>query len=115
MCKIIVLNRTKSGIILYCNNNKNYQLLFKNLNFNLTVAEWKSFYNYIHTVDIHYWEKEYRNSIYKKTIPIPTVQSNFIILLDKHELMELKDLMNFSTQDEIWLSLDTIDYPLNLN
>lgn len=93
-----IVSRTQNGIIVKTNCDI-YQLSYKNLNFNLTKTEFDSFLAYLIKIDCNYWEKEYENSIYEKKIPIPTLQSNFIILLDKIELFELITLMKSSTEE----------------
>jgi len=94
-----IVSRTQNGILVKTNCGI-YQLSYKNLNFNLTKTEFDSFLNYLIKIDCNYWEKEYENSIYEKKIPIPTLQSNFMILLDKTELFELVTLMKVSTEEE---------------
>ena len=47
----------------------------------------------VKNIDCDYWEKEYENSIYQKKIPIPTLQSNLIILLERYEVLELLILL----------------------
>jgi hypothetical protein len=92
-----LLNKTKNGVLLWLKGCKNYQLTYKNLNFNLTEEELLAFENYLKKVDIEYWEEEYKNSIYDKKIPIPTLQKNFIILLDRFEVFELIQLLQLSS------------------
>jgi hypothetical protein len=53
-----------------------------------------SFSNYLDHIDIDYWETEYQHSIYEKKIPIPTLQTNFIILLNRKEVEELRYLVD---------------------
>lgn len=75
-----------------------YQLLFNNLTFDFSSIEMTSFSNYLEQIDIDYWEKEYKYSIYEKKIPIPTLQSNFIILLNRKEVEELRFLVDCISQ-----------------
>lgn len=115
MCQNIkYLSKSLNGNLIQCNNSKNYQLYYKNLTFNLTPFELESFKTYLLKIDISYWEKEYENSIYDKKIPIPTLQINLILLIDRHELYELVNLLNFK-QQEAYLTLEDIKYPINLN
>lgn len=100
MCNQI-LNRTSNGILLYCHHRDMYQLLFNNLTFDFSGIEMTSFTNYLDQIDIDYWEKEYKNSIYEKKIPIPTLQSNFIILLNRKELEELRCLVDCTSEYKI--------------
>ncbi|WP_348825121.1 DUF6686 family protein [Flavobacterium aestuarii] len=101
MCNLKVLNRTSNGILLHCQHRDMYQLLFNNLTFDLNSIEMTSFSNYLEQIDIDYWETEYKHSIYEKKIPIPTLQSNFIILLNRKELEELRFLVDCISEDRI--------------
>ncbi|MGC4039252.1 MAG: hypothetical protein QM710_00225 [Flavobacterium sp.] len=114
MCDVKVLNRTSNGILVFCPKKAMYQLLFNNLTFGLSQVELDTFFEYVKKIDCNYWEHEYRNSIYEKKIPIPTLQKNFIILFDRTEIYELKMLLNFKDKDEE-LKYEDIKYPLNLN
>lgn len=95
-CHFSVLNKTQNGILLQMENCESYQLSYKNLNFHLTSKELGALQKYLEKIDVNYWEKEYEHSIYEKKIPIPTLQSNFIILLDKYELQELSLLLDYT-------------------
>jgi hypothetical protein len=114
MCELKVLNRTSNGVLVFCPKKGMYQLLFNNLTFSLTQPELDGFFEYIKGIDCDYWETEYKNSIYEKKIPIPTLQKNFIILFDRSEICELALLMDLMSKDEI-LGYADIKYPLNLN
>jgi hypothetical protein len=114
MCELRVLNRTTNGVLIFCPKKALYQLLFNNLTFSLTQAELEGFVDYVKNIDCNYWEMEYKNSVYEKKIPIPTLQKNFIILFDRSEIYELTSLMNFRIKDEN-LKYTEIKYPLNLN
>ena len=91
-----------------------YQLSFNNLIFNLSSYEILRFSSYLKEIDSDYWEKEYENSVYERKIPIPTLQSNFIILLDKKELDELCYLIDFK-KNKYLLKFKEIDYNLIYN
>lgn len=114
MCELKVLNRTSNGVLIFCPRQGMYQLLFNNLTFNLSQIELNSFFDYIKNIDCNYWEKEYKNSIYQKKIPIPTLQKNFIILFDRFEIDELTLLLNCKNKEQD-LKYANIKYPLNLN
>lgn len=101
MCNLKILNRTSNGILLYCQHRDRYQLLFNNLTFDFKSIEMTSFTNYLDQIDIDYWEREYKHSIFEKKIPIPTSQSNFIILLDRKELEELRFLVDCIGENRI--------------
>ena len=100
-CNYSILKQTQNGMLIFLKGCGNYQLTFNNLNFSLTEDELIAFANYLKRIDIDYWEKEYEHSIYKKKIPIPTLQSNFIILINRLELYELLVLLNFENTNEI--------------
>lgn len=88
-------------MLIFLKGCSNYQLTFNNLNFSLTEDELIAFKEYLKQINIEYWEKEYEHSIYKKKIPIPTLQSNFIILVNRFELYELLLLLNIDNTNEI--------------
>ena len=99
-CNYSILKQTQNGMLIFLKGCGNYQLTFNNLNFSLTEDELIGFANYLKRIDIDYWEKEYEHSIYKK-IPIPTLQNNFIILINRLELYELLVLLNFENTNEM--------------
>ena len=102
MCiNLKILNQTKSGMLLFCAKNEFFQLSFNNLMFNLTGTEIYALSAYLDHVDCDYWEHEYKNSVYEKRIPLPTLQSNLVILLSKPEVRELLMLLDYSQQDKI--------------
>lgn len=94
MCNLKILNRTSNGILMHCQHRDMYQLLYNNLTFDFSSVEMTSFSNYLDQIDIDYWEREYKYSIYEKKIPIPTLQCNFIILLNRKEVEELRFLVD---------------------
>ena len=100
-CNYSILKQTQNGMLIFLKGCGNYQLTFNNLNFSLTEDELIAFASYLKRIDIDYWEKEYELSIYKKKIPIPTLQSNFIILITRLELYELLVLLNFENTNEM--------------
>ena len=112
MCKF--LNTSLNGNLIKCTRSENFQLSYKNLTFSLTPFELESFKTYLSKIDASYWEKEYENSIYEKKIPIPTLQTNLMLLIDRNELYELLDLLNLK-KGKIYLSVEDIKYPLILN
>ncbi|WP_395061996.1 DUF6686 family protein [Flavobacterium sp.] len=114
MCDHKILNRTSNGFLLFCSKNDMYQLSFNNVTFNLNSIEMFSFKSYLDKINIDYWEKEYENSIYEKKIPIPTLQSNLIILLNRKELNELLFLLDYEKCKPLLKSVE-IDYKLIFN
>lgn len=115
MCNINHLKRTKDGILLFCDHSEKYLLLFKNINLNLTLEELKKFSEYIVSIDEYYWEHEYRNSIFDKHIPIPSIQENLMLLLDLNDLFELRELLNYKSKLIKFMSFREIDYKISLN
>ena len=113
-CNYIKLHETQNGILLYMRGCKKFQLSFKNLYFSLDKFEYNEFLKFLKNIDINYWEKEYENSIYDKKIPIPTIQKNLIILMDRYEIEELIGLLQFNIKDE-FLSAKQIRYTMNYN
>lgn len=114
MCTLKVLNRTKHGQLFFCPKRQLFQLSFNNLNFNLNPTEMCSFSKYLKQINIDYWEKEYENSVYEKRIPIPTLLHNFIILLDRKDVEELRFLLSPEQSQRLLKSVE-IDYALVYN
>ena len=115
MCKIKFLKRTTDGVLLFCYHSEMYQLLFKNINFNLTLNELQCFSKFIQNIDENYWVKEYEQSVYSKHIPIPSVQANLIILLDVKDLFELRELLNYKSKTIKYVTSREIGYQYIIN
>lgn len=114
MCSIKIINKTANGILMFCPKSKTFNLSFSNLTFNFSHKELYDFISFIENIDCEYWETEYRNSIYSKKIPIPTLQSNFIILIDRNDLEELLTLLYFEKREQ-FLKHHQIGYNLIFN
>lgn len=114
MCDLKIVKKTANGLLLFCPQVNGFQLSFNNIFLNLSRLELNGFIDFIEKIDTEYWEQEYKNSIYTKKIPIPTVQSNLIILIDRHELTELKILLTIYNESSI-LKASSIDYDFSLN
>lgn len=113
-CNYIKIQETQNGLLIYMRGCKKFQLSFKNLYFSLDKFELDEFLKFLKKIDINYWEKEYENSIYEKKIPIPTIQKNLIILMDRYEIKELITLLDYNTKDE-FLSVQQIKYTIHYN
>jgi hypothetical protein len=113
-CNHKILNQSQNGMLIYLYNSQNFQLTLNNLSFELTEVEFESLYFYLKKIDYNYWERQYKNSIYERKIPIPTLQSNFIILINKEELEELLYLLEYKKKYKMINYID-IKYPLYLN
>ncbi|OGS70114.1 MAG: hypothetical protein A3G95_02365 [Flavobacteria bacterium RIFCSPLOWO2_12_FULL_31_7] len=114
-CNFTKVKETKNGSLIYMNNCKKFQLSFNNLHFSLDQIELDTFKDFLRKVDIGYWEKEYENSIYNKKIPIPTLQKNFIILIDRYELFELLSLLDFDTKNKGFLTYKDFENKIHFN
>ncbi len=113
-CNYSILNQTENGMLVMLNGCGNYQLTFNNLNFNLTPFELEHFTNYLTNIDCSFWENEYENSIYERKIPIPTLQNNLMLLLNRQEVNELIALISLKKSEKLLQSKD-INYRLNWN
>ena len=114
MCDFKIIQKTTNGLLLFCPNGDCYQLSFNNLLFNLNSYELNGFINFIKKIDLNYWEQEYKNSVYERKIPIPTIQSNLIIMMNSNEILELKLLFDSFKVNHI-LSYDEIKLDINYN
>jgi hypothetical protein len=113
-CNYSILNQTKNGMLVLLKGCGNYQLTFNNLNFSLTPFELEHFTKYLTSIDCSFWETEYEHSIYDRKIPIPTLQTNLMLLLNRFEVQELLLLVNLK-KTEKFLHSDEINYRLNWN
>ena len=114
--RIKTIAKVPSGDLTLCLECRKYQLSFNNLFFEFTKEELKQFKYYIFDLDVDYWECEYQCPKLKKNIPIPSLQNNLILLFDRREIEELKELLSFGKYNRFReLQLDEIDYKLILN
>ncbi len=79
-------------MLIFLKGCQKYQLTFNNLNFSMSAEELDAFYKYLKRMNPVFWEREYEHSVYEKKIPIPTLQDNFIIMINRIELFELQVL-----------------------
>jgi len=94
MCTSLqILNQTKNGTLTFCNRSKLFQLVFNNLCFELYEWELESFKSYIAQLDVSYWEKEFKNWIHERKIPISVGEKHFIIIVSQPEILEIKQLL----------------------
>ena len=115
MCfNLKILNRTNNGMLMFCPKNNFFQLSFNNLMFNLNSTELYALTSYLDNLEIDFWESEYKNSIYDRKIPIPTLQANLVILLNKSEVFEMHNLLDCTREEKI-LRCYEIDYQLCYN
>ncbi|WCO02670.1 DUF6686 family protein [Psychroserpens ponticola] len=111
-----VLSKVSHGELSICNECKLYHLEFNNVYFEFTTAQFKRFKNFILTLDEAYWETKYANAKVSRKIPIPSKQTNLVLMFNRYEIRELKQLFKFASTNCSWyLSVDDIDYKLVLN
>lgn len=118
MChKIQVLNQTKNGCLLKLRGFDSYQLTFANFVYDFTVEELDQFCRFLQHLDVEHWEKRLCDCSMKRKIPIPTAQSNLILVLDLPELEELKRLVIFEGRAAALplLQMKDINYHTSLN
>jgi len=115
MCEQLkTLSKVKSGELSLCVDCKIYHLEFNNLYFEFDYRQYLQFKEYLKTIDIQFWECKYAQSILKRKIPIPSVQSNLVLLFNRQEIEELKTLF-LRRNTENYLDVDDIDYQFVLN
>jgi len=110
-----IINRSKNGIMTYCNNSKLFQLLFNNLCFELFEWELETLKEHILSIDIAYWEDRLQCAASNRRIPISVGVKHFIILINKRELKELKNLLDNKPKEVSLLHLKDIEYNGLLN
>ncbi|MBD1260519.1 hypothetical protein HZY62_07955 [Maribacter polysiphoniae] len=89
-----IIGYTENGSIFICSKCKLIHFEFKNLGFNFNQKEFEHFAKYIQRLEGDYWEIKNANNYFKRKIAIPIGQSNFNVLLNNNELLELKDLFS---------------------
>ncbi len=111
-----VINHTKNGLLLQCKVCKSYQVSFGNIFFELTQKEFTHFQGFLEQLNPDHWERVYCSCNIKRKIPIPTLQSNLQIMLNRAELEELKNLLNNRLTDSSELiTAENVDYTVVLN
>jgi hypothetical protein len=111
MCQSLnILNRSKNGVLTFCNHTKLFQLLFNNLCFELYEWELDALKEYIGQLDLNYWENHLRNWAHHRKIPISVGKKHFIILVNREEVQELLGLISVENPDIALLRYQDIDY-----
>ncbi|MDC6362720.1 MULTISPECIES: DUF6686 family protein [Flavobacteriaceae] len=111
MCEsLIILDQSKNGILTFCNRSKLFQLIFNNLCFELYEWELDAFKEYIHQLDASYWEKQLKHWSQQRKIPISVGKKHFIVLVNKEELMEIKQLLRYEKLQPELIGYHDIDY-----
>ena len=118
MChKINIVNQTKNGCLLKCTIHQIFYLDFGHFSFEFTEDELSEFGSFIFQIDAAYWENKNYNCLMKRKIPIPTLQQNLCLMINRAELEELKKLV-FYKEKEKWISMlevKDVDYTFILN
>ncbi|WP_055444253.1 DUF6686 family protein [Lacinutrix himadriensis] len=117
MCSNIkTISKVTSGELSICTKCNVYHLEFNNIYFEFSEAQYKQFKKYLFAIDSEYWENKYGDAKVKRKIPVPSLQSNLVLMFNRQEIKELKSL--FSNKKQIYnkyLNVDDIDYTLILN
>lgn len=111
MCQSLnILNRSKNGVLTFCNHTKLFQLIYNNLCFELYEWELDALKEYIEQLDLNYWESHLKNWLHHRKIPISVGKKHFIILVNREEVQELLGLLSVEDSDIALLSYQDIDY-----
>ena len=86
------IKETTNGRVFICGKCDAIHIEYKNLNFNLTVKQFKEYSIYLNDLDGLEWEKINKDSNFKRKIIIPTQDKSFNMILNNVELTELKIL-----------------------
>lgn len=106
-----ILNQTKNGTLTFCHHSKLFQFVFNNLCFELYEWELKKFNSFLKDLDANYWEKQLSCSIHNRKISISVGTNHFIILVNRRELQELKQLLS-NKRNFPWLNARDINYTI---
>ncbi|WP_343485737.1 DUF6686 family protein [Allomuricauda sp. d1] len=107
-----ILNQSKNGTLTFCSHSKLFQVVYNNLCFEYYEWELDAFKKYIDTLDIKYWEEQLKCTFNHRKIPISLGLNHFIILVDRHEIHELKELLNIDNAAIHFIGYDEINYHL---
>lgn len=111
MCPSLrTLNRTKNGILTFCNDSKLFQLVFNNLCFEFYEWELNSFKDHIVRLDPEYWEKAIPFAPTARKIPISVGNKCFVILVNTQEILELRTLLQIEHKSLGLITAKDIDY-----
>lgn len=111
MCPSIkILNQSKNGVLTFCNESKLFQMIFNNLCFEFYEWELEAFKLHVSQLDLEYWEKTFMSSLHQRKIPISIGNKHFIILVNRQEVCEIKNLLNIHKNPIPLLKSKDIDY-----
>ncbi|WP_430906779.1 DUF6686 family protein [Maribacter sp. 2-571] len=117
MChELSTLSKNNDGALLYCEACNIYHLIFNNIYLEFTKAEMRAFQRFVTTIDIEQWETCCNRVMFKRKIPIQSMQQNLALIFNRRELLSLKDLIFQRTRKpESTIPLIEIDYQSCLN
>lgn len=111
MCaKTTILKQTKNGVLSFCNRSKLFQLVFNNLCFEFYEWELDAFKAHIAELNTDYWEHTLSHSLHQRKIPISVNNKFFVILVNKREVNELRQLMTLHGRSVELLDIKDINY-----
>lgn len=117
MChQVKTIAKNCNGNLSFCADCRRYHLTFNNIFIELSRKEMRAFKKFVGEIKMEYWENKYDGQVMERKIPIPTMQSNLVLLFNKQELESLKELIFWKKRkSQVFLSVLDIDYTLFLN
>ncbi|MEO0573065.1 MAG: DUF6686 family protein [Bacteroidota bacterium] len=113
---IKVINHTRNGFFSQCQRCKSFHISFGNIFLDLTQKELNHFKKFLSGLNPDHWEQVYCSCAVKRKIPIPTLQTNLQIMLNRSELEELKLLLGMTEESTSELiTAEKVDYAVVLN
>ena len=112
MCNHIkTIARVNGGELTFCSKSRHYHLIFNNIFFDFSQAEFSHFKRYILQMNTEYWNQNYPCPRVKRNIPMPTLQENLVLLFNQQEIEELRNLFSSRCYQKYHkISSDEIDY-----
>lgn len=111
MCPSVkLLKQSKNGVLTFCNESKLFQLVYNNLCFEFYEWELETFKSHLSELDFNYWEKALSSTLSARKIPISIGNKYFVILVNRQEVYELKELLSLEMDTLQFLSANDIDY-----
>ncbi|WP_082379454.1 DUF6686 family protein [Pseudalgibacter alginicilyticus] len=116
MCNnnIKTVSKVKNGELYVCSQCHIYHLEFNNIYLKFNRKEFENFKTYIFDIEIDYWEHKYACSKMKRKVPIPSLQTNLVLMFSREEIYELQLLLSNNSLNPL-LETKDIDYTLILN
>lgn len=105
-----ILNRSKNGVVTFCDRSKLFQLIYNNLCFELYEWELDALKKHISDLDVRYWEKQLKCFPSEKKIPITSGTKHLILLFGRNEILELRQLLNLGKNNIVFISHSEINY-----